>query len=190
MAKHPLEPFEGYFSGENCANFDANHFPEIFSGYGAMELFERGPLVDLGCGIGEHLIAFQRRFPNLTTVGVDCVVNRLLEAQKRSPQSLLVKSVLRALPFLDDSIPLLFSSKIYQLCNEKSYEIEEMLGEAFRVLKPRPHGIYIMTNEFFENVPAFYDKVRKAGFTLVEAQEDGHYVGLLKEASAGARELR
>ena len=61
----------------------------------------KGPLLDLACGAGRHMLEFQRR--GLTAVGLDLSMPLLKQARTRGPDLLLVQGDMRHLPFADGS---------------------------------------------------------------------------------------
>ena len=161
------EPFNGYFSDKDFAETVAELLP-IRLGKGLEKLLEKGPFVDLGCGAGHVLAAFQERYPNLKTIGIDINDDYLKEAKKRSPKSSVIEADLEKLPFEDNSIPVLFSSKIYQMCNEDN--VEKILNEVFRVLKPGSEGVYLLTAESnfkVGNGKRFNDIIKDVGFKTI-----------------------
>ena len=146
------------------------------------ELFKRGPFVDLGCGIGYLLKEIQNAYPNIATIGVDVSEEYLKKSRKESPKSILIHSLLENLPFPSDSVPILFSSRIYQLCNEGK-AADPILREAYRVLEPGDKGIYLLSCEPLDHIK-FYEKIRNAGFDIIDHSEIGveniYYAALRK----------
>lgn len=160
------ESFKGYFSGRTFAKSIVN-LPFILSEFNLDKVLRDGTFVDLGCGLGDVLAEYQNKYPNLKTIGVDINKDYLAEAKKRSPKSSFIKSLLSKLPIPDNSIDVVFSSKIYQLCNENS--IEPISQEIYRILKPSPNGFYLMTVEdFYPSQELFLDKFRKIGFNILQ----------------------
>jgi ubiquinone/menaquinone biosynthesis C-methylase UbiE len=179
------QPFEGYLGtrhyGEalvDCIESDAG----FFEGMGLNERLSREKLlVDLGCATGNELGAFQRKYPNITTIGIDINTEYLLEAGRNSPNSRLIRASLFHIPLQDDSVPVLFSSRIFQHCNENR-AADIILREARRILKPSDGGVYIMFCEAFkegEEYNHFLSQVEGAGFKVLK--EKGEYGIILQK---------
>ncbi len=169
------QPFEGYLSdrsyGESivgCIARDAG----FFEGTNLNERLsqEKQLLVDLGCAVGNELSAFQKKYPYLMTVGIDINEEYILNARENSQKSLLIKASLARIPLADNSVPVLFSSRIFQHENERSADI--ILREAHRILKPSDEGTYLMLCEnFTEGVYLnFLNQVINAGFRVLKQE--------------------
>jgi len=150
-----------YFSDTCFAESTANWLPSQLNRLGLADILEKGPFVDLGCGLGTVLEELQKEYPNLPMIGVDCDAVCLEKAKSRvSENTVLIKAFLQYLPFDNDSIPIMFSHKIYQLCNEKTYP--EIACEIHRTLQPG--GIYIAS----EDMRNYKDAFLNLGLVLID----------------------
>ncbi|UCC72718.1 MAG: class I SAM-dependent methyltransferase [Gemmatimonadota bacterium] len=91
-----------------------------------------GPILDLACGAGRHMLEFERR--GLNAIGLDLSAPLLQQARARSRDLLLVRGDMRHLPFADGSFQFVanfFTSFGYFA---DSHEDVRVLGEIRRVL--------------------------------------------------------
>jgi arsenite methyltransferase len=115
---------------------------ESFGGVGnPLTLGEPQPgqvVLDLGCGAGfDTFLAAQRVGPTGRTIGVDMTHEMIAKAHHNA--SLLdvtnvefIKGEIESLPLPDQSVDLVISNGVFNLCPDKP----RVLGEVFRVLKP------------------------------------------------------
>jgi len=169
------EPFKGYLSNKSYGEslvLAIKDNVSFFKNTGLDKKLSKsnGPFVDLGCSIGNELSAFQKGYPHLKTMGIDINKGYLKEAKKNSPKSKFIYASLRNIPLPNNSIPILFSSRIFQWCN-KNKAIDEILHETYRILKPENKGIYIMLLEDFikkEENKYFIQQVKDKGFKILK----------------------
>ncbi len=137
---------KGYFSDDDFAESIVEHIPDKLKELDLSCLLENGNFADLGCGLGNVLVAFQRRFPHIPTIGVDINRRTLSEAKKIvNSQTLLIYADLTQIPLRDNSVALAFSHKIWDLLEEKPHSA---MREIHRILEPR--GVYISTGHQYQ----------------------------------------
>jgi len=140
-----------------------------------------GPMVYMGCGTDAILGPVQEAYPKAQTIGIDKKIWVLQQAKLNSPLTQFVLADLRkALPFDDNTIPILYSRRLYQLCNEKPEDFVPILKESFRVLKPGDEGVYLLFAEgSFDGDELFYQAIKDVGFETIRG-EKGYYLALRK----------
>jgi SAM-dependent methyltransferase len=98
-------------------------------------------ILDVGCGIGLYLKAFQR-FSN-KLYGVEIDEKRAREASKIVPNITIAPA--EKLPFEDEMFDIVFSNEVLEHVNDDRKAIEE----AVRVLKPGGHIVIFAPNRLF-----------------------------------------
>ena len=134
--------------------YDENDYPQQLCDYllnkigSRLDLSKKGKLLDIACGRGNHLIAFQRRGFEVT--GVD----RTPEAADSLPDLNIVTSDAdkNELPFEDESFDVVFSKSLI----EHIHNVEHFVSECRRVLKP--DGVIIfLTPDWCSHYRFFFD---------------------------------
>jgi SAM-dependent methyltransferase len=128
----------GFFANQGQFNIRNSHLSKVI--ISILKTTEAGILVDLGCNVG-YFGPILKNFSS-NTIGVDFSLNALLWCKKLNRYTTIVKSSFRHLPFSTNSVSgvlLLDCLSIYS-----NTEIQQILSEAYRVLKPG--GILIFEN--------------------------------------------
>jgi ubiquinone/menaquinone biosynthesis C-methylase UbiE len=100
------------------------------------------PCLDLGCGDGHFAsLAFSRQLE----VGLDPWARPLREAEKRRAYAKTINSVASSIPYTDEH----FSSAVSNSVLEHIADLDPVLGELARVLKPGAHFIFCVPNHRF-----------------------------------------
>jgi len=89
-------------------------------------------VVDVGCGVGSHLGLLQKHYPGATVLGVDVTYPMLQYAKAQDPLYKLCCADVRALPFANHSVDVIFANLLLPWCKD----LELVLREWRRVLKP------------------------------------------------------
>ena len=115
---------------------------ESFAGVGnplALEPLQAGEIVlDLGSGAGlDSILAARRVGPTGRVIGVDFVAEMVEKAKSNAKEIHVTNSDFRegeaeALPLSDESVDVVISNGVFNLCVDKP----KVLAEAFRVLRP------------------------------------------------------
>ena len=142
--KFPVGPESAKKLGYDLCEVDAlpSAVTESFCGVGNPFLLGQ-PLpdhrvLDLGCGAGfDTLLAAQMVGPNGKVIGVDMTAEMIVKARNNAEilglaNVQLVLGAIEHLPLPDDSVDLMISNGVFNLCPDKP----KVLGEVFRVLKP------------------------------------------------------
>lgn len=107
---------------------------ELLGRLGDLKL-EPASILDLGAGTGHASRALKRKFPGAAVVAVD-IAPGMLELARQQSRWLRrferVRADAYALPFLDGSFDLVFSSLMLQWCDD----LDAVFAEIARVLKP------------------------------------------------------
>ena len=166
-------PFDGYFAERQyVTTFAKNIVHEDLYDLGLEPLLRNGPLVELGCGLGTFLEILGGLRPDLKMIGIDGRSTYLDEARTRINQNTELRQArFDNLPFPNSSVPLIYSHRIYQYCNEKSYP--EIAREISRVLKSG--GVYISVEGMKEYKHAFIE----AG--LISLIDDDYNIGVFRK---------
>ncbi|HLC91179.1 MAG TPA: class I SAM-dependent methyltransferase [Candidatus Nanoarchaeia archaeon] len=135
------------YSGATYAEAMVAWLPYKLEQLGLAHLLNDGPFADLGCGLGTVIATFQQKYPHIRFIGIDRNRECLDEARKIvSPDTLLIQASLRAISLRDNSLAVVFSHKIYQLCNEETYA--EIAKEIHRTL--RTGGVYFASEPMID----------------------------------------
>jgi SAM-dependent methyltransferase len=117
------------------------------------------PVLDVGCGDGHFAsVAFPRRL----AAGIDPAAASLREAQARGAYTVLAQSLGDALPFGRDRFATVVSNSVL----EHIPEVEPVLAEVARVLKPGGRFIFCVPGDHFTELLLFtqlFHKLRLAG---------------------------
>ncbi|MGW0731845.1 methyltransferase domain-containing protein [Streptomyces sp. NPDC002851] len=113
------------------------------------ELPVGGRLVDLGCGAGPALLAFSRRFPTASLVGIDRSEQALERARARLQDhagvvELSSVDLREQLPLEDESVDAVVSSNLLECLPDAA----SLLKEIWRVL--RPGGRAVLSHSDFD----------------------------------------
>lgn len=93
-------------------------------------------LLDLGCGYGRLSKALLKKFPNLTTVGVDISQTYVdLYNESLNPRGRAIKADILKLPFKKNSFDAIILVTTFLYIKNRN-EQEETLKNFFRILKP------------------------------------------------------
>lgn len=131
-----LSPFADLDTG----GYVARKLKRILKKFELEYLLNEGHILDLGCGIGTVTTPMQREFPYTSIIGIDVGEESLQKSKRLSEGCLqLVRGNVRELPFMNDSISVVYSRFIYDFNNEEPYA-EKIAKELLRIL--RPGGIY------------------------------------------------
>lgn len=99
-----------------------------------------GNLLDLGCGTGKWTQALSERYVQASVTGMDFAWGMLQKASRLDNKQIRwCAGDIEALPFVDNSMDLIFSSLSIQWCEQ----LDRVLKEAFRVLKPG--GVFVFS---------------------------------------------
>ena len=133
-----------------------------------------GRLLDFGCGAKPY----RELFATNEYVGVDIEVS----GHNHEGESIDVYYDGRTLPFESESFDSVFSSEVF----EHVFNIDEILGELWRVLKPEGTGLFTVPFIWDEHeVPYDYGRyssygltslLRRHGFAVVELEKTTNYV--------------
>ena len=148
-APHEEQPFPIGPSSAKRLGYDAREIDalpasvtESFAGVGnPLALGELRPgerVLDLGSGAGlDSILAARRVGPTGTVIGVDFAAE-MIEKAKRNAAAVgvthteFVQAEADALPLRDESVDVVISNGVFNLCLDKP----RVLAEAFRVLRP------------------------------------------------------
>lgn len=97
-------------------------------------------VLDLGCGTGKQMAANQKRFPEMSLVGLDLSRGMLHQAQRRCKMIDWIQGDGAALPFRDSCFHYITNQFSYHHVHHK----EKMIAEVHRLL--RTGGQFAMTN--------------------------------------------
>ncbi|MGD2249015.1 MAG: class I SAM-dependent methyltransferase [Candidatus Methanofastidiosia archaeon] len=100
--------------------------------------FEKGYILDAGCGTGERTIELAETFPESKVVGLDLSQPLLEKAQKKAAHinnCTFQRGDVQAMPFEDDSFDVVININMLHVVEDPV----AMLNEIERVLKP--HGL-------------------------------------------------
>ncbi len=92
-------------------------------------------ILDLGCGTGGSSQALDKRYKHAQIVSLDLAPNMLKQARKQKSwfnKQRFICGDAEALPLVDNSVDLIFSSLTIQWC----HDLDSVFKECFRVLKP------------------------------------------------------
>jgi ubiquinone/menaquinone biosynthesis C-methylase UbiE len=155
----------------------------------SLPLPDRGSLVDIGCGSGQTMLWFERRYPGWTTMGLDVAAEGLVAGRQRGARRLMRASAL-ALPIGGGSADLVMSMDVLQHLPLDGGD-ERALAEMARILKPGG-ALFIRTNaqafphtpddaeyQFHKyTVPELEGKLRAAGFRVKRISRINALLGL------------
>ncbi len=114
------------------------------------------PILDIGCGFGEFAGIF---FNKSVEVGIDIDDKDLFLARQTKKFKRLIIADARKLPFISNSFNTIFSNSVL----EHIPNVEKVLQESYRVLKPKGYLIYtVPINKFYNNL-FFTTLFEKAG---------------------------
>lgn len=97
-------------------------------------MFLPGRVLDLGCGTGRMLGPLARA--GFKPVGLDCARAMLRQAHRKTSASLVLADARQGLPFTDAGLDLVISLHATLIHLAGPRELENLLGEARRVLAP------------------------------------------------------
>lgn len=112
------------------------------------------PVLDVGCGDG-HFASVT--FPHALTAGIDPAVASLREARDRGAYQVASQSLGNALPFASDHFATVISNSVL----EHIPDVEPVLGEIARVLRPGGRLIICMPNQHFAELLFFTQLFRR-----------------------------
>jgi arsenite methyltransferase len=140
----PVGPASAKCLGYNVAEIDAlpASATESFAGVGCAlalgELREGDSVLDLGSGAGlDAILAAHRLGPTGRVIGVDFSAEMIEKAKRNADAVEVQNSEFRhgeadSLPVEDDSVDVVISNGVFNLCLDKP----RVLAEVFRVLRP------------------------------------------------------
>lgn len=118
------------------------------------------PILDIGCGFGEFAGVF---FNGKIEVGIDIDGEELLRARQTKKFKKLIIADARKLPFKNNSFNTVFSNSVL----EHITNVEKVISESYRVLKPKGYFIFtVPINNFYNNL-YFTSLFKKIGFPFV-----------------------
>ena len=138
----------------------ADWLPHELAKRGLTHLLNQGYFVEFGCGTGGVVAELQRRYPDVPMIGIDCDRERLTAAESRNSGAHFIRARLEHTPLIDESVPLAFSSRIYQLENEHRYA--EIIQEIHRILKSG--AVYFVVDRLYER---FTHAFAECGFKVL-----------------------
>lgn len=152
-----------------------------------------GRILDLGCGTGLFLSAYERR--GGIGIGLDLSRGMVMRAQSRCHGSDVTMGNAEVLPFRDECFDAVTSLLAFSYVRKP----EDMLSEAFRVL--RPGGVIAICtlgrNLFTSGLPAIYSmaeamKVRRIGMGSFGERyyDEREMQGLLEDAGFDEVQIR
>ena len=106
------------------------------------------PVLDVGCGDG-HFASVALPCP--LTAGIDPAAGTLREAQERGAYRLVARSLGDALPFAGNTFATVISNSVL----EHIPEVDPVLGEVARVLKPGGRFIFCVPGDHFAEMLFF-----------------------------------
>lgn len=119
------------------------------------DLVLESPTLDIGCGDGHFA---QVTFPRKLEVGIDPWFGPLLEAEKRKVYNLLIHSYGQTMPVPDGA----FSSAVSNSVLEHIEDVQPVLNELARVLKPGGYFYFCSPNHQFDpalSIARFLDRI-------------------------------
>ncbi len=147
--------------------------------------FQPATILDLGCGTGFGAQALTQRFPEARVIAMDLALPMLKQAQRRRGwwNGLWRKGFepvagdAAALPLVDESIDLVFSSLMLQWIDEPA----DVLASLRRVL--RPGGLLLLSSFGLDTLT----ELRQAWATVDEAEHVSRFTDVQRMGSALTR---
>ena len=162
------------FAGEFAAEYARKHrgIAEKFGRECAQKLaacgFQRGRIVDVGCGFGATVIVLAQRFPGSEIVGIDLsdpllqLANETAQAAGLGERVRFEKADVQEIPYDDDSFDIVINLQMLHIVEDPI----AMLNEMERVLAPA--GSLFMA-DIRRSWIGLLDKTFKSGLTMEEA---------------------
>lgn len=165
------------FSNKGFANYYIKKHRRIIEklGYGyakklASSGFEKGKILDAGCGFGGIDLVLVKEIPECKIIGIDlsdplleyansCISNTNIESRLS-----FRKGDVERIPFKDDTFEVVFSVNMVHVVDKPI----NMLNEIERVLKP---GGYLFVKDLRRSWLGIFEREVKSAFTLDEAKK-------------------
>ena len=176
MKRTPLT-HNGVFSDENFAEkYARGHtnmaekFGREYAGKLSARGFQKGRMLDVGCGFGATGIILAESFAKSEVVGIDLSAPLLRLAQARAQEANLTKRLtfemadVQQIPYEDDSFDVVLNANMVHLVKDPI----SMLDEIERVLVP---GGYLFIADLRRSWLGLFEKEIRSALTLSEARE-------------------
>ena len=119
-------------------------------------------VLDLGCGLGTYMTAFQRHTPHV--FGLDVELERLQTAHSNGIRG-MVDAVGERMPYADDTFDVVFSNEVLEHVTDDRATVAEVV----RILRPGGRAVIFVPNRlyFFETHGIYRNGVYEFGNKLL-----------------------
>lgn len=132
--------------------------------------FQRGRIIDLGCGFGGTNLVLAQRFVDSEVVGIDLsdpllrMANQAAEAANLGERVRFEKGDVQQIPYEDDTFDVAINANMVHLVEDPI----RMLNEIERILTP---GGFLFIADLRRSWLGLFEKEIRASLTLDEAKE-------------------